>query len=396
MADRADRRAQRRIGAELPQALRVLRIGDIERIEAAGAGVGASDDDRLPGRGCGVEHVSDLRASVEHEAVRSRVTRIRDLVDAGHDEFRHIGEVLRSCRGQRVPVGIRAVVEAVHVSVVCRDVERPGAVIVRVLEGAVAGVGIVEQRNPDERRGRIDDVAEHGLHGRVGHRIGLDPVAEEHPLVAGLPAQEPDERGAGVHHRLLGQGQKRALRHRGAFVHEEGLLGGRHGRELERLELGRRGGVEHEDVARIGARADLGEQLLVGLPQDDRLALGVFQHRAGNGVESLRLDDPGPGVGLIGGAECEIVLGRDVRARRGRSRRRRVPPRNVGQGVLNCVRKGTRVQREEVRPAPVDGGVPQIVERALLVLLRRRPVAHARGPEADVGRAVLDVREIPG
>jgi len=151
------------------------------------------------------------------------------------------------------------------------------------------------------------------LQRRTGHRIGLDPVAEEHRLVAGLPAQETDERGAGVDHGLLGQAQQRALSHRGALVHEEGLLRERHARELERLELRRRSGVEHQEIARIAARADLGEELLVGFPQDDRLALTVGQHRAGGGVESLRLDDPGPGIGLIGGAEREIVLGRDVR-----------------------------------------------------------------------------------
>src|SRR5436309_14877968 len=40
VAHGADRRAQRRVGAELPQAFRILRIGDVERIEAAGAAVG--------------------------------------------------------------------------------------------------------------------------------------------------------------------------------------------------------------------------------------------------------------------------------------------------------------------------------------------------------------------
>ena len=132
------------------------------------------------------------------------------------------------------------------------------------------------------------------------------------------------------------------------------------------------------------------------MPQDDWLALIVGQHRASGGVESLRLDDPGPGVGLIGGAEREIVLGRDVRARSGRSRCGRVSPRNVAQCVLKRVCERARVQREEVGPAPVDGGMPQIVERALLVPLCRRPVARARGPEADVRHAALDVGEIPG
>ena len=209
--------------------------------------------------------------------MRVRVTRIRDLVDAGHDELRHVGPVFRPCRGYRIPVDIRAVVEGVQVSVVCRNVKRPGAVFVCVFEAAIAGVGIAEQRNPDVCWGRIDDVAEHGLLGRIGHRIGLYPVAEEHPLVAGLPAQEPDERGAGVDEQgPLGWGQQCALGHRGALVHEEGLLGGGHVHELERLEFRRRGGVEHPDVPRIAARAHLGEELLVGFPQDDRFALSVF------------------------------------------------------------------------------------------------------------------------
>src|SRR5256885_8924505 len=45
------------------------------------------------------------------------------------------------------------------------------------------------------------------------------------------------------------------------------------------------------------------------------------------------------------------------------SRRGRVSPRDVAQCVLKRVCERARVQREEVGPAPVDGGVPQIVER---------------------------------
>ena len=419
---------------ELPQRLRVVRIGDVERVVAAPAGVQAAHQDGVPvrcRRAGRRESVAEADVPDHRRAVDIVLVRVRDrreVLQARHDHARNVSPALGALAGDRVGVQrsgkgvvrgdrgcnagglevgivVRVRLEGVQHAVVRgredRSLARGVGAVGQLLEVLVVRVGadvracvVLERRRLHICRLGIDDVAQQV--DAVAVQVGSRGAALA--LVRRVAAQVVDEvlRGRGrVAPAAVGRpGNRLRQRERIEVAHvARRELGFAAARWVEAAGVGARPAESLQLVAVAGARGagigrivgvDVavrrGAQIELRLRRPQR-AIG---DESGAEVDRARLEVAGPLHRLVLSGEGEVVAGHrlQVGGRGGRpgadSRLQRVDRLGEAVGQVD------RVPGAEERAAPVHRGMPEVVERGFTVGGGHWPVLHA----------LLDVPEV--